>query len=346
MELINELLVYNRESVCVNFIRCPLELADRRYGMEKGFRTIRRVKTDEIHIRDPFVFPYKKENKYYLFGTTFADGCGDKDPIFEVYVSENLEDWEGPYVAFNPPKGFWGVRHYWAPEVFEIDGRFYMFATFKGGIGEHRGTGILVSDHPAGPYKPHSEGPVTPKHWECLDGTFYEDRNGQRWIVFCHEWTQEYDGKIKAIRLTEDLKESYGEVIEILKASSMKWIRPFRDPRIEKEGFLTDAPFMYEAKNGDLIMLWSSYSKPNYGDAGYGGYAVAVARSKSGNIDGPWTHDETLLLDRNAGHASLFRDFQGQLYISVHSPDTPHGNERALFIKVQERENGLEIVDH
>ncbi|MEW5321773.1 glycoside hydrolase family 43 protein [Geobacillus thermoleovorans] len=311
--------------------------------MEKGFRTIRKWKTNDIHIRDPFVLPYAKEGRYYLFGTTFADGCGDQDPVFEVYASDNLDDWEGPYIAFRPPKGFWGVRQYWAPEVFEIDDRFYMFATFKGGIGEHRGTAILVSDHPAGPYQPHSEGPVTPRDWECLDGTFYEDRHGQRWIVFCHEWTQEYDGKIKAIRLTKDLKRSYGEVIDILHASSMKWIRLFGDPRIEKEGFLTDAPFMYQAKNGELIMLWSSYSKPSYG--GDGGYVVAVARSKSGDIAGPWVHDERLLLDRNAGHASLFRDFQGRLYMSVHYPDTPHGSERSLFIKMVETENGLEIAE-
>lgn len=295
-------------------------------------------------MRDPFVFPYEKEKKYYLFGTTFADGCGDKEPLFEVYIGEDLHTWEGPFVAFNPPKGFWGVRHYWAPEVFEIDGRFYMFATFKGGIGEHRGTGILVADHPAGPYKPHSNGPVTPKDWECLDGTFYED-NGQRWLVFCHEWTQEYEGKIKSIRLSQDVKAAKGEAIELLNAADMEWIRKFGDPRIEKDGFLTDGPFMYLAKNGDLLMLWSSYSIPNFGDEGYGGYTVAVARSISGKMEGPWTHDQTLLMDRNAGHSSLFRDFQGRFYICTHFPDTPHGSERPLFVKVKEIEDGLVIEE-
>ncbi|PLR76865.1 glycoside hydrolase [Bacillus sp. V3-13] len=313
--------------------------------MIKGFRTINKTKTNTIHVRDPFVFTSRKDGKYYLFGTTFADGCGNEDPIFEVYESENLEDWEGPYVAFQPPKGFWGVRHYWAPEVFEIEGRFYMFASFKGGIGEHRGTGILVADHPAGPYYPHSEGPVTPDYWECLDGTYYQDEDGQRWIVFCHEWTEIYEGKIKALRLSSDLKSSFGEPVEILNAAKMPWIRHFGDPRIEKTGFLTDAPFMYKAKNGELIMLWSSYSVPNYGDDGFGGYTVAVARSKSGKVAGPWEHDEELLLDRNAGHSSLFRDLAGQLYISTHYPDTPHGRERPLFIKVKEVENGIMLAD-
>lgn len=311
--------------------------------MQVGFRTIHKVKTNDIHMRDPFVFVYPKENKYYLFGTTFADGCGDEEPIFEVYIGEDLENWEGPYVAFQPPKGFWGVRHYWAPEVFEVDGKFFMFASFKGGIGEHRGTGILVSDHPGGPYVPHSNGAITPKDWECLDGTFYEDEDGQRWMIFCHEWTQEYEGKIKAIRLSYDLKKSVGQPVEILNAVHMKWIRHFGDPRIEKQGYLTDAPFMYKAKNGDLLMLWSSYSIPNYGDKGYGGYTVAIARSRSGSIEGPWEHDDSLLMDRNAGHSSLFTGLDGQLYISTHYPDTPHGNERPLFLKVTQLEDGIKI---
>jgi arabinan endo-1,5-alpha-L-arabinosidase len=314
--------------------------------MELGFRTIKKVKTDDIHMRDPFVFTCRKENKYYLFGTTFADGCGDKDPIFEVYCSENLIDWEGPYVAFQPPKGFWGVRHYWAPEVFEMNGRYYMFASFKGGIGEHRGTGILVSDHPAGPYIPHSDGPITPADSECLDGTYFEDREGQKWIIYCHEWTEIYEGKIKALRLSDDLKTSHGEPVEILNAAKMPWIRHFGDSRIEKTGYLTDAPFMYKAQNGDLVMLWSSYSVPDFGDVGLGGYTVAVARSKNGMITGEWTHDKKLLLDRNAGHSSLFHDLEGQLYLCTHYPDTPHGSERPLFIKAEEIENGIRILEN
>lgn len=311
--------------------------------METGFRTVRTVGTDDIHMRDPFVFAYEQERKYYMFGTTFADGCGDKDPIFEVYVSDDLSSWTGPYVAFQPPKGFWGVRHYWAPEVFEVDGRFYMFASFKGGIGEHRGTGILVADHPAGPYRVHSDGPVTLSGSECLDGTYYEDEVGQRWIVYCHEWTELYEGRIEALRLSPDLKTSYGEPVIILNAARMPWIRLFGDPRIEKTGYLTDAPFLYKARSGDLVMLWSSYSIPGYSDEGRGGYTVAVTRSVSGSMEGPWTHDERLLMDRNAGHSSLFRDFNGQLMICTHYPDTPHGQERPLFLPLVETDTGLSL---
>ena len=298
------------------------------------------IKTTDIHVRDPFIFACAKEKKYYLFGTTFADGIADLDPCFEVYVSSDRENWEGPFVAFAPPKDFWGVRHYWAPEVFQIDDAFYMFATCKGGIGHHRGSIILKALHPAGPYVPHSTLPLTPSEWECLDGTYYEDEDKTRWMIFCHEWTTEYSGKIKAMRLTDDLSTHLDdEVFTILNAQDMPWIRHFSDPRVNKHGYLTDAPFMYKTKSGALLMLWSSYSKD-------GGYTVAVARSISGKITGDWTHDESLLLDNNTGHSSLFRDFRdGSLYLCTHSPDTPHGSERPLFLKIEEKEDRLVFVD-
>ncbi|PPA69623.1 glycoside hydrolase family 43 protein [Jeotgalibacillus proteolyticus] len=312
---------------------------------KESFRKAKRWHREEIHMRDSFVFTSRSEETYYLFGTTFADGQGDIEPQFEVYISSDLEEWEGPYCAFHPQKGFWGVRHYWAPEVFELNGRFYMFATFKGGIGVHRGTGILVADQPEGPYEPLVNEPATPPEWECLDGTYHRDKEGQNWIVFCHEWTTEYEGKIMAQRLSEDLTQRIGKPFEILNAAKMPWIEKFGDPRIEKDGYLTDAPFFYTTKDGELLMLWSSYSKPELRPDGKSGYTVAIARSKSGDMTGPWTHDEELLMNFNAGHPSLFHDFSGALHICTHYPDTPHGNERPLFLPVEEINNTIVIKE-
>jgi arabinan endo-1,5-alpha-L-arabinosidase len=307
--------------------------------LEIGIRKIKKCHTEDIHIRDPFVYADHQRKKYFLFGTTFADGCGDAEPCFEVYVGEDLSNWKGPYVAFAPPEGFWGVRHYWAPEVYKyIDNKYYMFASFKGGIGECRGTGILKADKPEGPYYPHSNGPVTLKDSECLDGTLHMDDRGQPWIIFSHEWTQLYNGRIKALKLTQDLKAARGQnAIEILDASRIKWTRQFEDVRIEKRGYLTDAPFMYKTQSGVLLLLWSSYSSK--------GYTVAVAKSSSGSVEGPWTNDDEPLLDSNGGHPSLFRDFESNLRMCIHKPDTPHGQERADFLIVEESNGSLLLVE-
>lgn len=313
--------------------------------MIKGFKSIKKFRTNEIHMRDPFVYCDKKRRKYFLFGTTFADGCGDKDPIFEVYESDDMEVWTGPYVAFDPPKGFWGVRHYWAPEVHEYCGKYYMLATFKGGIKTKRGTGILVSDKPEGPYVPHINRAITPKNEEALDATLYVDNNEQPWIIYCHEWTEICEGKIKACKISKDLKQIISDPIDILKSSDMKWIRKFGDSRIEKTGYLTDAPFMYKSKSGRLILLWSSYSYEGYTEGKMGGYTVARAYSENGDVDGLWNNDDILLLDDNEGHASLFRTLEDELRICLHSPDTPHGEERPKFIRVKELDDNLQIIE-
>lgn len=307
--------------------------------MQNTIKIPRYFQTDEIHLRDPFVFVDTENKEYLLFGTTFADGIGTIEPHFSFYRSNNLVEWEGPFMAFNPQKGFWGVRHFWAPEVHQINGMYYMFFSAKGGIGEKRGTGILVAEKPEGPYRDHSGGPVTPRDWESLDGTFYQDKQGQNWLIFCREWTENSEGTIHAIRLRPDLKDSIGEPIELLKASAKDWVRPFHDIRSGQTGYLTDAPYLYETADGGLILLWSSYSDKS---AYSGGYTVACKYSKSGNITGPW-EDQGLLLDVNAGHPSIFTDLKQNTYLCVHSPDTPHGTERPVFIPLKEEHNRLWI---
>ncbi|WP_277630736.1 family 43 glycosylhydrolase [Atopococcus tabaci] len=157
--------------------------------------------------------------------------------------------------------------------------------TESGGIGEKRGTGILVADRPQGPYRDHSRGPVTPRDWECLDGTFYQDEDGQNWLVFCQEWTEIEDGTLNAVPLSADLTRSIGEPVELVRASSMDWVRPFHDPRTRQSGYLTDAPCVFRTPAGTLLLLWSSYSNPH---THHGGYTVAVLKSETGKMTGPW----------------------------------------------------------
>ncbi len=316
--------------------------------MIKGTKKVRTQSLNEIYMRDPFIFPDKESKVYYLFGTTsVADGAANIDPHFEVYKSTDLKAFEGPYVAFMPPAGYWGVKHYWAPEVFRHNNKYYMFASFKGGIGGDRGTGVLISETPYGPYLPHSKKHVTLNDNECLDGTLYFDKNNKPWIVFCHEWTQLYYGKIKALPLSDDLSESLSqEAITIVdtEKDNLPWIRHMVDNRVEKIGFLTDAPCLHRLKNGELIMLWSSYSIKGYTEGGFGGYAVAVCRSSNGDISGKWTHCKKLLLDSNIGHVSLFSTFENELTMVGHCNDTFHGSEYPVLIKMTEKDDLISLV--
>ena len=76
------------------------------------------MKRTDINIRDPFVLV--KDGKYYMYGSRGETVWGLADG-FDVYVSKDLEEFDGPYEVFRRPEGFWADRHYWAPEVHEYN---------------------------------------------------------------------------------------------------------------------------------------------------------------------------------------------------------------------------------
>ncbi|MCR5795564.1 MAG: glycoside hydrolase family 43 protein [Solobacterium sp.] len=278
------------------------------------------MKLNDIHIRDPFIL--NDEGVYYLYGTRGPTCWGEQDGI-DGYVSEDLENWEGPFEVFHRPEGFWGDRCYWAPEVHVYKGAYYMFATFANSVINKKGTMILRADRPLGPYQIHSEGKITPEEWNCLDGTLYISKTGVLYMVFCHEWLDLVDGEMCYVQLSEDLKRAVSAPVTMFKASYAKpWVRP--EPKMKTgDFFITDGPFMYRKKDGGLLMLWASYGEK--------GYAEALARSDSGEIDGNWTIDPQPLFDSDGGHGMIFADREGKEYLVLHQPnDTP--NERPVLL--------------
>lgn len=257
--------------------------------------------TNDIHIRDPFVFPHLEERSYYLFGTTDQNCWSGPGTGFDCYRSTDLANWEGPIPAFRPPPDFWGEKNYWAPEVYFFNGRFYMFASFKADR-RYRGTQILYSEKISGPYLPLSDGPVTPPDWECLDGTLHIDSGGRPWIVFCQEWVQIHNGAIYAMRLSPDLLKPAARPVFLFNASEAPWVRrpkwPDEKSHYKFPSYITDGPFIYRTRSGTLLMLWSS--------SGAKGYAMGIARSESGDIAGPWRQMQKPLWKEDGGHNYLF----------------------------------------
>ena len=291
------------------------------------------MKKEEIRLRDPFVVPIPQEGCYYLFGTTDRNIWDPPATGFDAYRSADLVDWEGPFAAFRPPPGFWADRNFWAPEVHRYGEAWYMFASFKA-AGVCRGTAILRSEAILGPYEPYSDGPVTPRDWECLDGTLYVDDGGAPWMVFCHEWVQVGDGEMCARRLSQDLRQPAGDPIILFHASEAPWALGAAPEGSDEMNYITDGPFIYTAEDASLIMLWASCST--------NGYAQGQSRSRSGRITGPWQHDSEPLYSQDSGHGMVFRTFDGQLMLTLHTPnDTP--NERPVFLPVRESAGRLVI---
>ncbi len=280
------------------------------------------MKNSQINIRDPFVLTHN--GKYYMYGTRAAN-FGVKTGGFDVYISEDLENWSDPQEVFSSTENGLNDAVNWAPEVHYYNNAFYMLATFTKPDGL-RGTYILKSDKPDGKFIPHSKGSVTPDGWECLDGTLYEE-NGKVYCVFCHEHTQTLDGTICFVELSEDLTCALNNPTELFAASSF-----LKRNATEDCHNVTDGPFLYRLKNGNLIMIWSTC-----GD----GYLQCVATSDNGSINGKWSHLKPVFQD-NGGHGMIFKSLKGDLMLTLHCPNISL-EERPVFFKISETEFSVEI---
>ena len=274
------------------------------------------LKKEDIRIRDPYVLVDQENKQYYLYGTTGLTEGYKTVNYFVTYKSTDLENFSDPIVVFKGDN-FWSDSDYWAPEVVFYNGKYYMLASFKSAT-RSRGTQILVSDSPEGPFKPLSEYPVTPEGWECLDGTLYFE-DGKPYMVFCREWTQVRDGEMYAMELSPDLTHAVGEPIFLFSASQNKYVQPFKDGA-GNDCYVTDGPCLYR-ENGKLVMLWSSTRESVY----------CVLKAYADSITGEWKHEDRPIFSVGGGHCMVFNAFDGRKMLSLHYPNESP-KERAVFL--------------
>ena len=274
---------------------------------------------EKLYCRDPYIMPY--DGKYYLYL-----GAGQRGIICQV--SEDLKTWSGWIDVFTPPENFHGIDSwFWAPECHYYNGKFYIFTSVKSSTCGHRVISSYVSDNPLGPFE--EIGIISPLDWDSIDGTLYIDEENQPWLVFVHEWTSmpEPDkiGAISCAKLNNDLSGFISEPKDLFYATDPEWAR----------NRVTDGPFMYRTDNQKLLMIWSNFS-PN-------GYVVAVASSTNGKVDGEWVQ-ERLLFDEDGGHAMIFKTFEGDVMLALHTPNmlkTKTNIEHLLLLELKEENDML-----
>jgi beta-xylosidase len=267
---------------------------------------------------DPFIMLH--DGTYYAYGTASDDGI-------IVYTSDNLTTWQKPgnNLALNKTN-VWADRWFWAPEVYHINGKFYMYYSAD----EH--ICAAVANNPLGPFTQQVKKPMIEIE-KCIDNSLFVDDDGKAYLYFdrfndgLNIWVAELEDN-----LTEIKQETMTACIHVSQAWEEVW------PRVN------EGPFVIK-HNGTYYMTYSanSYESPYYG------IGVATAQSPKG----PWTKYDRNPIYQNpgelvgVGHSAMFTDKEGQLRIVFHSHQSRWAVQpRVMHIsKVTfEEKDGLEIM--
>jgi beta-xylosidase len=293
------------------------------------------VKLADVRMRDACVLPDPTTHTYYLVASAFRG--------VRAYTSKDLVTWEGPHLIFRTPENFWPgtqMRGIWAPEMHRYKGKYYLFLTFDTAtkLSEQwrnwlprvkRGSQVLVSEAPLGPFSPFENHSTLPEDMMTLDGTLWVE-DGVPYMVYCHEWVQIVNGTVEMIRLKDDLSATVGEPARLFFGNDAPWAK-----RSDQYGcWVTDGPYLYTSKSGKLFMIWSS--------GGQRGYTTGIAIADSGKLAGPWRQQAEPLFPEDGGHGMIFKRFDGQLMLVLHQPN--QATERARLFELEDTGATLRII--
>lgn len=184
---------------------------------------------------------------------------------------------------------------------------------------------------------------VTPDGWTCIDGTLYFE-DGKTFMAFSHSFEDAIDGSGNAdgdfclLEISPDLSESIGEPKVMFSPKDTVWAKPVPFAKaefgIDGDCYFSDGPSFIKSCDNNLYMTFSSWGKA--------GYAVGVARSESGKVDGPWILQEEPLYPENGGHGMFFHDLTENLKFTLHYPNDKL-NEHPCFWNVVTENEELHI---
>jgi beta-xylosidase len=325
-----------------------------------------------VEFGDPYVL-LASDGHYYMYGT----GAGAVDG-FCAYSSTDLVNWksEGQVYRGNVP-GSWAVANFWAPEVYERNGKFYLFfsADWKENPTnelENFRIGVAVSDKATGPFKEMSDRPLFDPGYPAIDGNIFVDEDGRTYLYYSrccykHAVESEVADWAKKQGLFEEIEESWIYGVEIKPDFSQIIGEPvlILRPPVTND----DAQAEWESRSvtsGEVNRRWTEGSFTiRQGDTYYmmysanyfGGenYAVGYATAKSPL--GPFTKSaDNPVLQKNStkggvvtgtGHNSIVRSRDGQqMYCVYHGRTKATGEERVVFIdRMGINEQGRLFVD-
>ncbi len=321
-----------------------------------------------MKLGDPFLL-HAADGRYYMYGTSLADG-------FEAFVSDDMTSWESigqVYKGATP--GQWNESCFWAPEVYERDGKYYMFFSANdrnnpNNEKENFKIGVAVADSPEGPFTDLYNRPVFEPEFPVIDANVLFAPDGKSYIYFSrccykHPVESEIADSVRKAGLYDQVEESWiygvelkpdfsgivGEPVCLLAPpKELADVQAEWESRSVKAGEAprrwTEGSFIFPY-NGKYYMMYSA-------NAYFGGnYAVGYATSD--NPLGPFEKSPTNpVLSENisnggevagTGHNMVLTLPSGEMYTVYHGRLASAPDDRVVFIDpVKIDDNGILTV--
>ena len=320
-----------------------------------------------IKFGDPYILYDKKSSTYFMYGTGGGAKAG-----FSTYSSLDLVNWKDEgQVYFGAVTGTWGVGSFWAPEVYAIKEKYYLFYSAQskynpGNELENFRIGVAVADSPKGPFKDISDKPLFEPGYPVIDANLFIDSDGRSYLYYSrccykHPVDSEIARQAKRKGWYNEIEESWVYGVEI----NADFTATIGDPvlLLRPPVKINDKQAEWESRSvaaGEVNRRWTEGSVTFKKDSVYymmysanhfagENYAVGYATSK--NALGPFKKaEDNPVLQKNTqnggavsgtGHNNVFYAPDGEkMFCVYHARTKSTGNERLVFIDRMEAKGG------
>jgi beta-xylosidase len=327
-------------------------------------RSAQPVNPLDIKLGDPFVL-LAPDGSYYMYGTTEGSNS------FSCYRSDDLTRWDSVGRVYLPDSAAWGVSCFWAPEVYERDGRYYMFYSANDrnnptGELENFRIGVAAADLPTGPFKNISDRPLFDPGYPIIDANVLLDSDGRCYLYYsrcCYKHPVESEVAVSAREqsIYDAIEESWIYGVELqpdfdgVGGEPVLLLRPPTETDNPSDDWESRSVTAGEAgrrwNEGSFIIRDGDAYYMMFSANFYGGenYAVGYATSRSplGTFE---KSSDNPVLEKNSdrggvvtgtGHNSIIRSKDGRtLYCVYHGRTSATGHERVVFIDRMEINDG------
>jgi len=267
---------------------------------------------------DPFVVPHQGE--FIAYATN--DGVN-----LPIAVSRDLVNWTIMSDPADPKKkydgmpqlGPWAKEGFtWAPEVFEIAGKWHLYYTASSRKYDAQCLGLAIADNPKGPFRDSSTEPFIcqTKLGGTIDANVLKDTDGQLYIYYKNDGNRvKQRTALWGQRLSADGRSAIGEAVQLI---------PDREKWTER---VIEAPTMVRSPTGYTMFYSGGFFGWNPKEGGLSPYAMGYATC-SGPLgpcqpapNNPILHsfkDKQAGCVSGPGHQSIF-EAGGRTFISFHA---------------------------